>query len=228
MVENRNRTSRNEIIFVIVLVIIGIGALTATLLHACGIWFNDATARIVYRIFWVFAWLPGMAMAFMLLLRGKSIISMTLSMLLQATALVLYQISSQLINQAGALGFLGLGMPWLLSITRLELKKQCLELLLLLGLPLLVFFDKDGDAWAGAAIPLVFFWAGYAASIWPGVDAILKQLLEQEKPQREKSRLALWFNRILIALAIVAMLFVVVILIISHHYRFFIQEHLLP
>jgi len=226
MVENSNRTSRNEIIFVIVLLIIGIGALTATLLHACGIWFNDATARIVYRIFWVFAWLPGMAMAFMLLLRGKSIISMTLSMLLQATALVLYQISSHLINPAAALGFLGLGMPWLLSIGRYKFKKKCILLLFYLGLPLLSLFVKDIEQ--PIAIILAFFWVFYAAGIWPSVGIVLDQIFEQEEKREKDSKFHLWLNRIIFALVIVAMLTAIIFCLMGFYALFEIRRILRP
>jgi hypothetical protein len=167
-----------------------------------------------------------MAMAFMLLLRGKSIISMTLSMLLQATALVLYQISSQLINQAGALGFLGLGMPWLLSIGRYKFKKKCILLLLCLGLPLLSLFDKDiGQP---IAIILAFFWVFYAAGIWPSVGIVLDQIFEQEEKREKDSKFHLWLNRIIFALVIVAMLTAIIFCLMGFYALFEIRRILRP
>jgi len=186
------------LIFVAAAFLLAGGAITGAVLRERGIGFAPPIAEIIYRALWTVLWLPGIAMAVVLLVRTRRA-RLVASLVLQSAAVALYWTSTSRLPIAGTLGVLGLGLPIFIPVSGETFGKSCLRVLLLVITPAIAYAE---DAWPSAVAIVAALWIPYAAGIWPQVDKALGEMARREDERRKSSRAYRWLDRALIALAI--------------------------
>jgi len=203
--------SRAELIFVAVLFLIAGGAIAGTLLRERGIGFAPAIAEIIYRALWTVLWLPGIAMAVVLLVRTRRA-RLVVGLVLQSAAVALYWTSTSRLPIAGTLGVLGLGLPIFIPVGGETFGKSCLRVFLLIITSTIAYAE---DAWPSAGAIVAALWIPYAAGIWAEVDKALGEVARREDERRRRSRTYRYLDRVLIALAVLLVCAMLVIAIVG-------------
>jgi hypothetical protein len=210
--QETEHASRAELIFVAVLFVIAAGAIAGAVLREREIGFAPPIAAIIYRALWTVLWLPGMAMAVVLLV-GTRRARLAVGLALQCAAVALYWTSSSRLPIAGTLGVLGLGLPVFIPVRGETFGRSFLRILLLVTTSTIAHAE---DAWPFAVAIVVALWVPYAAAIWPGVDKALEEVARREEERRKSSRAYRYLDRALVAFAVLLIIAMLVIAIIAH------------
>jgi len=182
----------------------GAVAVAAMVLHERAIWFSPRVALLAYHVLWTLLWAPGLSLTIAVLIR-RARVALLVGAALQVAAVVVYWASAEWLALAGALGFLGLGLPFIvrpIGDTRWH-KVVCLAFLL--GLPTVSYFDPS-LSWPGDAFLVAALWVPYASTVWPSIGSAVDKALRQEAELRERSAAYRWLDWIGVAgLAVVAL-----------------------
>jgi len=202
-----------ELIFVAAAFLLAGGAITGAVLRERGIGFAPPIAEIIYRALWTALWLPGIAMAVVLLVRTRRA-RLVVGLVLQCAAVALCWTSTSQLPMAATLGVLGLGLPVSIPTHGETFGKSCLRILLLVIASVIAY---AGDAWPCAVAIVAAFWMPYAAGIWPKAEQALQEMWRQEEQLRRDSRAYRWLEKVWVALAIalvIAMLAIAIIIFV--------------
>jgi len=198
-VESQERTTRGEIIFVIVLFAMTAVMIAGAVLHEKGLWPSPAVMLPIYRVLWGILWLPGLVLLGLLFHRIRKL-SLLLGLLLQLAAVALFALRLDQLRLAAAMGMGGLVLPlvWAGIATPEPLSTRVFTLSVLLAMPLFaVGLTPPWDhiqAWnlALLATLLVAVLIPYAVMLWPALQTVMD---EDARRQREWWIRHPWLNR---------------------------------
>lgn len=188
-----NNVSRAEKAFVGVLLAVAVVAVTATVLHANGVWFSGRAAQFVYQVLWTALWLPGIGMFLLLSLRKRRV-SLVSGLLLQIAATALYWVSEDMIGLAGALGFLGLCLPLAArSAGKTRVEKAAWPAFFLAWL--VIMYCDPLQSWPANAVIVALLWVPYAGVIWPRVGEDIEEAFRKDAELMQRSRAYRCFHK---------------------------------